>query len=121
MSKVDGKLSWGVTTPGEHQDGFGKIANNYPAESDFGSTTMQLQWYDRVSLGNVGGVSQVQANGDMGRNIGGKQGLFHMLSTEMRNSLLLVSREDRKTIHKFDAYALENQRDEKQRKEELLK
>ena len=80
-----------------------------------------MQCYGRVSLGNAGGVSQVQANGDMGRNIGGKQGLFHMLSTEMRNSLLLVAREDREKIRKFDASALENQRAEKQRKEELLK
>ena len=39
----------------------------------------------------------------------------------MRNSLLLVAREDREKIRKFDASALEKQRAEKQRKEELLK
>ena len=42
---------------------------NNPAESLFGATTRQLQCFGRVSLGNAGGVSVVQANGDMKRII----------------------------------------------------
>ena len=52
----------------------------------------------------------------MRRIFGEKQGLFHMLSTKMMNSLLLVAREDREKICNFDASALENQRDENKRK-----
>ena len=44
-----------------------------------------------------------------------------MLSTKVRNSLLLVAREDCDNIRKFDASALENQRAEKEMKEELFK
>ena len=69
----------------------GKIAVNDPADSLFGVYTRQLQCYGRVSLGNAGGMSQVQINADMKRivhndnrkkdkGIERKPGLFHMLS-----------------------------------------
>ena len=130
LSRVNGKYSWGITTEDEHQDGLGEIAVNDPAESLFGATTRQLQCYGRVSLGNAGGVSTIQFNGDLRRilptenkdkGISKNNGLFHMLSTEMKNSLMLVAREDRDKLRKFDASALEDQRAEKERKEELLK
>ena len=67
LSRASGKFSWGSTSADEHQYGLGKIAVNDPAESLFGATTRQLQCYGRVSLGNAGGVSQVQINEDMKR------------------------------------------------------
>ena len=51
-------------------------------------------------------------NGDEG-------GIFHMLSPEMRHSLLLVAREDAEKVRKYDVSALNEQRAEKERKEEL--
>ena len=107
----------------------GKIAVNDPAESLFGSTTRQLQCFGRVSLGNAGGMGQVQANADMkriikdGKNtkgIGEKQGLFHMLSQQMKNSLLIMAEQDRDKVRKYDATALEQQRAAKEKKEQLL-
>ena len=128
LSRVAGKFSWGNTTLDEHTCSLGKIAVNDPAESLFGATTRQLQCFGRVSLGNAGGVSVVQANGDMNRIIPKKknkkeisEGLFHMLSTEMKNSLLLVARDDCHKLQKLDALELQKQRDEKERKEEILK
>ena len=46
-------------------------------------------------------------------------GLFHMLSNEMRTALLLVARKDAEKVRKFDTQALDKQRDEKERKEEI--
>ena len=108
----------------------GKIAVNDPAESLFGATTRQLQCYGHVTLGNAGGVSQVQINANMKRivhkrtndkGIGEKQGLFHMLSQEMKNSLLIMARRDRDKVRKYDTSALEKQRAAKEKKEEVLK
>ena len=69
LSRVAGKFSWGNTTLDEHTFSLGKIAVNDPAESLFGATTRQLQCFGRVSLGNAGCVSVVQANCDMKRII----------------------------------------------------
>ena len=82
-----------------------------------------------MSLGNAGGMGQVQANADMKgiikngkstKGIGEKQGLFHMLSQEMKNSLLIMAKKDRDKVRKYDATALEQQRAAKEKKEQLL-
>ena len=51
----------------------------------------------------------VQANGDMNRIIPKKknkkeisEGLFHMLTPKMKNSLLIVARDDCQKLQKFD-------------------
>ena len=54
-----------MTSKETHTDKLCKIAVNDPAESSFGATTRQLQCFGRISLGNAGGVSQVQLNCDM--------------------------------------------------------
>ena len=46
-------------------------------------------------------------------------GLFHMLSNEMRTALLLVARRDAEKVQKFDTQALDKQRDEKEKKEQI--
>ena len=74
----------------------------------------------------------MQINADMNRivhndnrkkdnGIEGKPGLFHMLSQEMKNSLLIVARQDRDKVRKYDASTLEKERAAKEKKEEMLK
>ena len=42
-----------------------------------------------------------------------------MLSDDMKTDLLLVARADAEKVHTYDIRALDNQRDEKERKEEV--
>ena len=108
----------------------GKRAVNDPAESSFAGTTQQLQCFGRVGLTNAGGVDQVKRNGDFNRItlvkkgktvVQQKLGFFHRLPEEMRISLLYMTKEYAAKTRKYDNDALEAQRAEKRRKEELMK
>ena len=129
LSSAGGKFCWHDTSMEYHNDGLGKLAVNDPAESSFGGTTRQLQCFGRIGLTNAGGVDQVRRNKDFSRNIKtisknsdtNRLGIFHNLSEEMRQSLLVLTREDSPAAREYDKYALARQRAEKSRKEELIK
>ena len=61
----DGKCCWQNTSVNIHKAGLRKIAVDDPAESSFGGTTRQLQYYDPIRLTNVGGVDQVKRKRDL--------------------------------------------------------
>ena len=65
LSSCSGKYSWKCTPADIHEAGFQKIATNDPAESSFGGTTRQLQYFGRIGLTSAGGVNQVKQNGDL--------------------------------------------------------
>ena len=52
-------------------------------------------------------MKRIVHNSTNDKGIGEKQGLFHMLSQEMKNSLLIMARQDRDKVRKYDTSALE--------------
>ena len=108
-------------------NGLSKLAVNDPVESSFGGTTRQIQYFGRIGLTNAGGVDQVRRNGDLSRGYNknpkkkkNELGIFHKMDEEMKVSLLTMAREDMHATRVYDRTSLLKQREEKQRKEELL-
>eukprot|EP00957_Ditylum_brightwellii_P037670 2848862-Ditylum_brightwellii.AAC.1 len=115
--------------------GLQKMAVNDLVECLFGGLTLELQAYGCIGLANAGGLSQIWINGDLshGYEKGScnsktdnsmsvkRKGIFHLLSDEMRESLLMVAMKDAPTARKSDQAALLMQQEARQCKEELAK
>ena len=129
LSSVGGKFSWANTSNESNMNGMNKFAVNDPAESSFGGTTRQIQYFGRIGLTNAGGVDQVRRNGDLSRGYCKKSkskqqtnelGIFHKMDEEMKITLLTMARESVKDTRVYDRTALSKQRQEKQKKQELI-
>jgi hypothetical protein len=123
LSSAEGRFCWEQTTDEDHEQAKGKYAVNDPAESSFGGLTRELQCFGRIALGSAGGVAQSRRNGDLKRQrtARGKDGIFHCLSTEMRQSLLTMCMQNVEATRDADRTALNAQRAAKRRKEELAR
>ena len=121
LSSAGGEKSHAVTTPEQKLLGLGKMAVNDPSKSTFGGLTRQTQHFGCMSFSNAGGVTQIKRNKDFYRGIGDDSvGAFHQLTTEMKEALLWVAMADAKLLMDADNKALEQQRNAKQRREELM-
>ena len=116
-----GRWSWGKTTDEQHQAGLGKMATNDTAESPFAGLTHQL-WNFGTILGiHAGGISQARINGDFKRkNVNGnkKDGMYHILPTKMKQSLLTMAIDGAPSVRGNEAIAIEKQQQHKQHKQE---
>ena len=65
MSSDGGILCWDNAFNYEHEACMFKISVNDPSEKYLEAMTLQIQYYCRIVLTNVGGVSQVRVNGDL--------------------------------------------------------
>ena len=133
LSSVNGKFSFSNTSCNNHLEGMGKMAVNDPAESSFGGTTRQIQYFGRIGITNAGGVDQVRRNGDLSRGFGkktdktgkltqdhNKVGIFHEMPEQMIAALLTMAKEDSNITSTYDRQALSKQRAEKERKQQLM-
>ena len=129
LSSSKSKCCWGNTSPEDRVAGLNKMAVNDPAERSFGALTGQLQIYGRISLPYAAGVSQVRTNGDLSRGFETtssnkrkatkKDGFFHTLPEELRNSLIIMALEYSPETKKVDQILLSKQRAAKRQKEKL--
>eukprot|EP00957_Ditylum_brightwellii_P020963 1580323-Ditylum_brightwellii.AAC.1 len=111
------------------------MAVNDLTEHSFGGLSSQLQVYGHIGLGNVGSLSQICINGDLshGYERGShnnktdnsmsvkREGILHLLSDEMRKSLLMVAMKDALAARKSGQAALLMQQEARQCKEKLAK
>ena len=130
LSSAAGRFCWELTTEEDHEQGLGKYVVNDPAESSFGGLTRELQCFGRIALRSAGAVAQCRWNGDLkrqrpahgkARTAASEDGIFHRLSAKMQQSLLTMCMEDKETTRAADRAALDAQRAEKRRKEELAR
>ena len=119
-----GRWSWGNTTDEQHKAGLGKMATNDTAESPFAGLTNQLGNFGTILGIHAGGISQARINGDFKRkNVNGnkKDGMYHMLPTKMKQSLLTMAIKEAPNVRRKEAIAIEKQQQHKQQKQDLLK
>ena len=116
-----GQLIWGKTTDEQHQAGLGKMATNDTVESPFAGLTTQLVNFGTILGIHAGGISQARINGDFKRkndNGNKKDGMYHILPTKMKQSLLTMAINEAPNVRRNEAIAIEKQQ---QHKQELLK
>lgn len=135
LSSIDGVCSWKHTSHDVHISLLGKWAVNDPAERSFGAGTRELQVYGRIDLSSAFAMGQAKINGDFGRklNIGKKarketsDGFLYKISDDpeladkLRTSLFIMAMEDIPATKLANSEALADQRQAKQRKQELAK
>jgi hypothetical protein len=123
LTSVEGKFSWGQTTDKEHYASLGKMATNDPAESPFASLTHQLQSFGRLLGIHASAVGHACMNKDFTRNIedSSRDGAYHQLSNEMRQSLLQFALNVAPTVRKSERISLDKQRDSKRTRQEELR
>ena len=119
---VEGKFSWGQTMDEKHFAFLGKMATNDPAETPFASLTCQLQLFGRMLGIHASAVGHARVNGDFARGIGGssKNGAYHQLSNNMRQSLLQFALNVAPIVRKSEKVALDKQRESKRKRQEEL-
>ena len=114
----------GKTTDEEHEAGLGKMATNDTAESLFAGLTHQLDNFGTILGIHAAGISQARINGDFKRkNVNGNKidGMYHILPTKMKQSLLTMAINEASTVRRHETIAIEKQQQHKQHKQELLK
>jgi hypothetical protein len=123
LSSAEGKFSWGETTDEEHAACIGKMATNDPAESPFAALTCQLQAFGRVLGIHASAVGHARINGDFKRDFKDsvKDGTYHKLPPDMRESLLRFALSIAPAIRKAEKTALDKQREAKKKKQEFLR
>jgi hypothetical protein len=106
LSECDGRFSWSKLTAGEKNATIGNRATNDPSESEFATFTEVLTTGGRIGLDLASGIGQTRSNNDFGRGqeeyITGRRskkapsvnsvGLFHDLSVELQDSLVVTSK-----------------------------
>ena len=123
ITGVDGKFSWGQTTDEEHLACIGKNATNDPAESPFASLTRQLQSFGRVLGIHASAVGHARINGDFKRDPkdASNDGSYFKLSQNERDSLLSYALYASPAVRIEEKVLLDNQREEKNVKQQLLR
>ena len=123
LTATEGEFSWGYTCEADHATYVGKHATNDSAESPFAALTRQLQAFGRILGSHAAGIAQARFNGDFKRDIGDPSldGAYHMLSPEMRTSLLEFALKKSPQVRKAEKAALEKQRAAKKKKQDKLK
>jgi len=123
LSSADGKFSWGETTEEEHLVAMGKMATNDPAESPFAMLTQQMQQYGRILGIHASAIGQARMNGDFVRDLmdSSKTGMYHQLSSNMRESLVQYAVSIPPEVCKEARDALDMQAKSKQQKKEALR
>ena len=126
LSSIQGEYCWENTPSEDCVAGLQKMAVNDPAERSFGALTGQLQSFGRIGLTYAAGVSQIRTNGDLSRgfetsssnksNRAKKEGFFHTLPEELRNSLIIMALECSPGTNTLDKILLTKQRTAKWQK-----
>ena len=103
----------------------GQEATNGRSESALGGTTHQLQKYGRISISNAETVSDAKINGYFHRftsqsSKGETKGMFHQFERRMCECLLTVAIEDGPQTVSDNREELDNQREAKRKKEEMI-
>jgi hypothetical protein len=107
LSKGNGRFSWAVSSEEEKKASIGMRATNDPSESQFATFTEALATGGRIGVDLASGIGQTRYNNDFGRaqdqyvmgrrskaeHSGAKPvGLFHELSIELQDSLVVTSK-----------------------------
>ena len=102
----------------------GREATNDRSESALGGTTHQLQKYGRIGISNAAAVSDAKTNGYFRRftsqNSRKTKGMFHQFERRIRECLLTVAIEDAPQTVSVNREELDNQREAKRKKEEMI-
>ena len=103
----------------------GRDATNDRSESALGGTTHQLQQYGQIGITNAAAVSDAKTNGYFRRFTcqSGRtetKGMFHQFERRMRECLLTVAIEDAPQTVSVNREELDNQREAKRKKEEMI-
>jgi hypothetical protein len=104
----------------------GLEATNDMSESALGGATQQIQQFGRISIPNAAAVSDARRNqysqrftkNDKDRRH--SSGMFYQFPSEVRESLLIVALEDAPKAVSTNREHLDNQREAKRRKEEMM-
>ena len=112
--------------PSVRNELLGRDATNDRSESALGGTTHQLQQYGRIGITNAAAMSDAKTNGYFRRFTcqSGRtetKGMFHQFERRMRECLLTVAIEDAPQTVSVNREELDNQREAKRKKEEMIK
>jgi hypothetical protein len=96
------------------------------SESALGGTTHQLQKYGRIGLTNAAAVSDTKTNGYFSQfssniNKTKTKGMFHEFEPRICECLLMVAIENAPQTVSINRDALDNQREAKRKKKEIIK
>jgi hypothetical protein len=128
LSDSGGDYSYEHSTDELKKALFGAVAVNDLAESAFAGVTAQVQVYGRIGMANAAAISDMARNGFISRPTTNKEiasgnchGLFHGLPEELRITAMMTAMAMAPSTRETNNHALERQRVEKRRREELAK
>jgi len=103
----------------------GRDAMNDRSESALGGTTHQLQQYGRIGITNAAAASDAKTNGYFCQFTCQSvrteaKGMFHQFERRMHECLLTVANEDAPQTVSVNREELDNQREAKRKKEEMI-
>jgi hypothetical protein len=101
----------------------GREATNDRSDSALGGTMHQLQKYGRIGITNAAAISDAKTNGYFSRfssNSNKMKGMFHQFPQRICECLLTVAIEDAPQTVSVNREELDNQREAKRKKKEMI-